>query len=74
LWPQEWSRSIFLPLPKKGDMRLCSNYRTIALIPHASKILLRIIQDRMATYIEREISDEQAGFRKAEVQEIRWQT
>jgi hypothetical protein len=51
LWPQEWSRSIFLPMPKKGDMRLCSNYRTIALIPRASKILLRIIQDRLATYI-----------------------
>jgi len=55
LWPQEWSRSMFLHLPKKGDMRLCSNYRTIALIPHGSKILLRIIQDRLATYIEREI-------------------
>jgi hypothetical protein len=43
LWPQDWSRSIFLPLPKKGDMRLCSNYRIIALMPHASKVLLRII-------------------------------
>jgi len=53
LWPQEWSRSIFLPLLKKGDMRLCSNYRTIALILHASKILVKIIQDRLATYIER---------------------
>jgi hypothetical protein len=62
LWPQEWSRSIFLPLPKKGDMRQCSNYRTIALISDASKILLRIIRDRLATYIEREISEEQAGF------------
>ena len=64
LWPQEWRRSIFLPLPKKGALRLCSNYRTIALIPHASKILLRIIQGRLATYIEREISEEQAGFKK----------
>ena len=64
MWPQEWCRSIVLPLSKKGDMRLCSNYRTIALIPHASKILLKIFQDRLATYTEREISEEQAGFRK----------
>jgi hypothetical protein len=49
---------------EKSDLRLCSNYRTIALIPHASKILLRIIQGRLATYIKREISEEQAGFRK----------
>jgi len=77
LWPQEWCRSIFLPLPKKGDMRLFSNYRTIALIPHASKILLRIIQDRLATYIERELAEEQAGFRKGrgtrdQIANIRW--
>jgi hypothetical protein len=64
LWPQEWKRSLFLPLPKREDPRLCSNYRIIALIPHASKILLRIIQGRLATYIEREISEEQAGFSK----------
>jgi hypothetical protein len=77
LWPQEWSRSIFLTLPKKGDMRLCSNCRTIALIPNANKILLRIIQDRLATYIEREISEEQVGFRKGrgtrdQIANIRW--
>jgi hypothetical protein len=77
LWLQEWKRSLFLPLPKKGDLRLCSNYRTIALIPHASKILLRIIQGRLATYIEREISEEQAGFRKGrgareEIANVRW--
>jgi len=64
LWPQEWRRSLFLPLPKRGDLRLCSNCRTIALIPNASKILPRIIQGRLATYIEREISEEKAGFRK----------
>jgi hypothetical protein len=64
VWPQEWRRSLCLPLPKNGDLRLCSNYRTTALIPHASKILLRIIQGRLETYIEREISEEQAGFRK----------
>ena len=64
LWSQEWRRSLFSPLPRKEDLRLCSNYRTIALIPHASKILLRIIEGRLATCIEREISDEQGGFRK----------
>ena len=77
LWPQEWRRSLFLTLLKKGDLRLCSNYRTIAKIPHASKILLRIIQGRLATYIEREISEEQAGFRKGrgmrdQIANIRW--
>jgi len=77
LWPQEWRRSIFLPLPEKGDMRLCSNYTTIALIPHASKIPLRIIQARLATYIEREIPEEKAGFRKGRktrnrIVNIRW--
>ena len=76
-WPQEWRRSLVLPLPKKGDLRLCSNYRTIALIPHASKIMLRIIQGRLATYIEREITEEQAGFRKGrgtrdQIANIRW--
>ena len=77
LWPQEWRRSLFLPLPRKGDLRLYSSYRTIALIPHASKILLRIIQGRLATYIEREISEEQAGFRRVrgmrdQTANIRW--
>jgi len=62
---------------KKGDLRLCSSYRTIALIPHASKIMLRIIQGRLATYIKREVSEEQAGFRKGrgtrnQTANIRW--
>jgi hypothetical protein len=77
LWPQEWRRSLFLPLPKKGELRLCSNYRTIALIPHASKILQRIFQGRLATYTEREISEEKAGFRKGtgtrdQITNMRW--
>jgi len=77
VWPQEWRKSLFLPLPKKGDLRLCSTYRTIALILHASKIMLRIIQGRLATYIEREIPEEQAGFRKGretrdQIANIRW--
>jgi hypothetical protein len=69
---------IFTSAKKKiGDMRLCSNCRTIALISHVSKILLRIIQNRLATYIEREISEEQAGFRKGrgtrdQIANIRW--
>jgi hypothetical protein len=62
---------------EKCDLRLCSNYRTIALIPHASKIMLRVIQGRLATYIEREISEEKAGFRKGrgtrdQTVNIRW--
>jgi hypothetical protein len=77
VWLQEWRRSIFLPLLIKGDLRLCSIYRTIALVPHASKILLKIIQGRLATYIKREISEEQAGFREGrgtrdQIANIRW--
>jgi hypothetical protein len=77
LWPQEWRRSLFLPLSKKGDLKLCSIYRNIALIPHTSKILLRIIQGRLATYIKREILEEQAGIRKGrgtrdQIANIRW--
>jgi hypothetical protein len=76
-WPQEWSRSIFSTLPKKGDLRLCSNYITIALIPHASKILLKVIHGRLATHIERELSEEQACFRKGrgtrdQIGNMRW--
>jgi len=77
VWPPEWKRSLFLPLLKKGDIRLCSNYRTITLIPHASKIMLRIIQGRLATYIKMEIPEEQAGLRKGrgtrdQIANIRW--
>ena len=77
VWTQEWRRSLFLPLPKKSDLRLCSNYITIALIPHASKIMLRIIQGRLVIYMEMEISEEQAVFRKGngtrdQIANIRW--
>jgi hypothetical protein len=76
-WTREGKRSIFIPLPKKGDVRECSNNRTIALIPHASKILLRIIQKRLEPYIEREMPVEQAGFRKErglrdQIANVRW--
>ncbi len=63
-WPKDWKRAIFLPLPKKGDTRECANNRTISLIPHASKILLHIIADRIRNHLENELPPEQAGFRK----------
>ena len=62
-WPIAWKRSVYIPLPKKGDLKLCSNYRTIALISHASKILLKIIQKRLERKLEEEINIVQAGFR-----------
>ena len=57
-------RSVFIPIPKKGNAKECSNYRTIALISHASKVLLKIPQARLQQYVNRELSDVQAGFRK----------
>ena len=63
-WPIDWKRSIFIPLPKKGDLQLCSNYRTIALISHASKILLKILMNRIKHKLEEEVSLAQAGFRE----------
>lgn len=76
-WPQDWKRSVFIPLPKKGDARDCCNYRTIALIPHASKILLKIIQERLRPTIEAELPKEQAGFRRGRgtrdhIANLRW--
>ena len=62
-WPTEWMESIFITIPKKGDRKECTNHRTIALVSHASKILLKIILGRIHQKIETEISDEQAGFR-----------
>ena len=64
VWPKRWKESIYIPIPKKGDPRICSNNRTIALISHASKVLLKVIQHRLEGYMEREMSIEQAGFRK----------
>jgi len=62
-WPEEWTFSAFIPLPKKGDLTQCANYRTIALVSNASKILLRIILERIRVKTEMEIADEQAGFK-----------
>jgi len=61
-WPEEWRSSVFIPLPKKGDLSQCTNYRTISLVSHASKILLKVILNRMQDKTEQEVSDEQAGF------------
>ena len=63
-WPQDWKRSVFIPIPKKGNAKECSNYRTIAPISQASKVMLKILQARLQQYMNREIPDVQAGFRK----------
>ena len=64
-WPQDWKKSVFIPIPKKGNTKECSNYRTIALISHISKVMLKILQARLQQYMNRELSDVQAGFRKS---------
>ena len=63
-WPQDWKRSVFIPIPKKGNAKECSNYHSIALIAHASKVVLKILQARLQQYVNRELPDDQAGFRK----------
>ena len=63
-WPQDWKRSVFIPVPKKGNAKECSNYRTIALISHTSKVMLKILQARLQQYMNCELADVQAGFRK----------
>ena len=63
-WPQHWKRSVFIPIPKKGNAKQCSNYHTIALISHASKVMLKILQARLKKYVNHELPGVQAGFRK----------
>ena len=63
-WPQNWKRSVFIPIPKKGNAKECSNYRTVALISQATKVMLKILQARLEQYVYRELPDVQAGFRK----------
>ena len=63
-WPQDWKRSIFIPIPKKCNAKECSNYYTIALISHTSKVMLKILQARLQQYVNCELPDVQAGFRK----------
>ena len=64
-WPQDWKRSVFIAIPKKGNAKECSNSRTIALISHASIVMLKILQARLQQYVSHELPDVQAGFRKA---------
>ena len=63
-WPRDWKRSVFIPIPKKGNARDCSNYRTIVLISHTSKVMLKILQARLQQYMNHELPDVQAGFWK----------
>ena len=76
-WPQDWKRSVFIPIPKKGDAKECSNYPTVALISHASKVMLKILQARLQQCVYRELPDVQTGFRKGrgtrdQIANIRW--
>ena len=76
-WPQDWKRSVFILVPKKGNVKECSNYHTIALISHASKVMLKILQARLQQYMNRELPDVQVGFRKGrgtrdQIANIRW--
>ena len=76
-WPEDWKRSVFIPIPKKGNAKECSNYPTIALISHASKVMLKILQVRLQQYVNRELPDVQAGFSKGrgardQIANIRW--
>ena len=65
-WQQDWKRSVFLPIPKKGNTKECSNHCTIALNSHTSKVMLKILQASIQQYVNRELPDVQAGFRKAQ--------
>ena len=76
-WPQGWKRSVCIPVPKKGNAKECSNYHTIALISHTNKVMLRILQARLQQYVNRELPDVQAEFRKGretrdQIANIRW--
>ena len=76
-WAQLWKTSIFISIPKKGDAKECSNYRTVALISHASKVILKILQARLQQYVKLELLDVQAAFRKGrgtrdQISSIHW--
>ena len=73
-WPQDWKRSVFNPIPKKGNAQECSNYHAIALISHANKVMLEILQARLQQYVNRGLPDVQAGFRKGKEPEIKLPT
>ena len=63
-WPQDWKRAVFIPSPKKGNAKECSNYHTVVLNSHTSKVMLKILQARLKQYLNCELPDVQAGFRK----------
>ena len=76
-WPQNWKMSVFIPIPKKGNAKECSDYCTIALISHASKVMVKILQVRLQQYVNHELPDVQAGFRKGrgtrdQIAKIHW--
>ena len=76
-WLQDWKRSVFIPMPKKGSAKECSNYHTIVLISHSRKVMLKILQARLQQYLNHEIPDVQAGFRKGrgsrdQIASIQW--
>ena len=76
-WPQDWKRSVFIPIPEKGNAKESSNYHTTALISHTSKVMLKILQARLQQYMNHELPDVQAGFRKGrgtrdQIANIRW--
>ena len=76
-WPPDWKRSVFIPIPKKGNAKECSNYHTIALISHTSKVMLKILQARLQQFVNCELPDVQAGFRKGrgtrdQIADIHW--
>ena len=76
-WPQHWKRSVFIPIPKKGNAKECSNYHTVTLISHASTVMLKNLQARLQQYVNRELPDVQAGFingrgTRDQIADIRW--
>ena len=78
-WPQDWKKSVFIPIPKKGNAKECSNYHTIALISHTTKVVLKMLQARLQQYMNHELSDVQVGFRKGrrtreQIANICWST
>ena len=74
MWPQDWKMPVFIPIPKKGNAKECSNYCTIALISHTTKVMLKILQARLQQYMKHELLDVQVGFRKGRGTEIKLPT
>ena len=78
-WPQDWKRSVIIPIPKKGNAKECFNYHTFAVISHGSKVMLKILQARLQQQVNHELPDDQAGFRKGrgtrhQIANIHWIT